>query len=427
MLRRSARAACFMVRGTMVRRTYLRGAEQGDLLTATDTSAEGEPPREWPAETSVLRVKPITPLLRWPGGKSGELNRIRAHMPHTVRNYFEPFIGGGAVFLAIDDRVPAYLNDISKELVDFYAEVAIGTADLCRILQKIDDLWKYIEAVVEGEANKIVTAYLAFASGLNATFVQSVEDLFGQFREKWVGLLAFSIDIGVERLWPQIVESVSNKASRMRKIEAEKGRFSNQDIVDNISGAIKSSIYCHIRSLYNGNDRSVIEGSLRSAIFYFVREYSYAAMFRYNSSGEFNVPYGGISYNRKFMSEKLRHFESEAVIRKFSRAWIEQMDFADFFLKRRPESGDFIFVDPPYDSEFSEYGIGRFCHDDHRRLAQFLLETPANWMLVIKSTKFMLDLYADKGLTIRAASKKYVWTIKERNVRDAIHLMITNY
>jgi len=318
-------------------------------------------------------------------------------MPHTVRNYFEPFIGGGAVFLAIDDRVPAYLNDISKELVDFYAEVAIGAADLCRILQKIDDLWKYIEAVVEGEANKIVTAYRAFASGLNATFVQPVEDLFGQFREKWASLLAFSIDIGVERLWPQIVESVSNKASRMRKIEAEKGRFSNQDIVDNISGAIKSSIYCHIRSLYNGNDRSVMERSLRSAIFYFVREYSYAAMFRYNSSGEFNVPYGGISYNRKLMSEKLRHFESEAVIGKFSRAWIEQMDFADFFLKRRPESGDFIFVGPPYDSEFSEYGSGRFCHDDHRRLAQFLLETPASWMLVIKSTKFMLDLYADKG------------------------------
>ena len=427
MLRRSARAACFMVRATMVRRTYLRGAEQGDLLTATDTSAEGEPPREWPAETSVLRVKPITPLLRWPGGKSGELKRIRAHMPHTVRNYFEPFIGGGAVFLAIDDRVPAYLNDISKELVDFYAEVAIGAADLCRILQKIDDLWKYIEAVVEGEANKIVTAYLAFASGLNATFVQPVEDLFGQFREKWVSLLASAIDIGVERLWPQIVESVSNKASRMRKIEAEKGRFSNQDIVDNISGAIKSSIYCHIRRLYNGNDRPIFERSLRSAIFFFVREYSYAAMFRYNSSGEFNVPYGGISYNRKFMSEKLGHFKSEAVIGKFSRAWIEQMDFADFFLKRRPERGDFIFVDPPYDSEFSEYGNGRFCHDDHRRLAQFLRETPANWMLVVKSTKFMLDLYADNGFTIRAASKKYVWTIKERNVRDAIHLMITNY
>ena len=338
-----------MAWATMARRTYLSGAEQGDLLTVTDTSAEGWPPLERPAETSVLRVKPIAPLLRWPGGKSGELDRIKAHMPHTVRNYFEPFIGGGAVFLALDDRVPAYLNDISKELVDFYAEIAIGAADLCRILQQIDDCWKYIEAVVEGEASQIVTAYLAFASGLNATFDPLVEGLFGQFREKWADLPAFSIDIGVERLWPEIVESVSSKAFRMRNVEAEKGRFSNQDIVDNISGAIKSSIYCHIRRLYNGNDRLRFERPLRSAIFFFIREYSYAAMFRYNSSGEFNVPYGGISYNRKFMSQKLGHFEFEAVIGKFSRARIEQMDFADFFLKRRPESGDFIFVDPPYD------------------------------------------------------------------------------
>jgi hypothetical protein len=255
---------CFMARATMARRTYLSGAEQGDLLTARDTLAEGWPPLEWPAKTSVLRVKPIAPLLRWPGGKSGELNWIRAHMPNTVRNYLEPFIGGGAVFLALEDRVPAYLNDISKELVDFYAEVAIGAVDLCRILHEIDDLWKYIEAVVEGEASQIVTAYLAFASGLNATFDQLVEGLFGQFREKWAYLPAFSIDIGVERLWPEIVESLSNKAFRMRKVEAEKGRFSNRDIVDNISGAIKSSIYCHFRRLYNQNDRSRFERSLRS-------------------------------------------------------------------------------------------------------------------------------------------------------------------
>jgi DNA adenine methylase len=348
-------------------------------------------------------------------------------MPHSVRNYFEPFIGGGAVFLAIDDRVPAYLNDISEELVDFYSEVAMGGADLCDILGRIDDLWKSIEVAVEVEAHRVVTAYLAFASRRNAALVLPVEDLFGELRKKWEGLLAPSIDIGIERLWPRIVQSVSNKASRMRKIETEKGRFSERNIIDNICGAIKSAIYCHIRGLYNRSDRRLFGRPLRAAIFFFVREYSYAGMFRYNSSGEFNVPYGGISYNRKFMTEKLGHFESRRVVRKFRGALTERMDFADFFAKYRPGSGDFIFVDPPYDSEFSEYGNSRFGHEDHRRLAQVLLATPANWMLIIKSTELILDLYRDKGLTIREASKKYVWTIKERNVRDAIHLMITNY
>src|ERR1019366_6205401 len=109
-----------MVRGKMVRRTYLSGAEQLDLLSVPTLLAEGGPPGERLAVIPVLRAKPIAPLLRWPGGKSGGLDGITAHRRHAVRNYFEPFIGGGAVFLAIDDSVPAHLNDISEELVDFY-------------------------------------------------------------------------------------------------------------------------------------------------------------------------------------------------------------------------------------------------------------------------------------------------------------------
>jgi hypothetical protein len=46
---------------------------------------------------------------------------------------------------------------------------------------------------------------------------------------------------------------------------------------------------------------------------------------------------------------------------------------------------------------------------------------------VIKSTELILELYAGRGLIIRAADKKYQWTIKERNVRDTVHLMISNY
>ncbi len=411
----------------MVRRTYLSGAEQLDLLSGPDLSAEGGPQGGRRAVTPMLRATPIAPLLRWPGGKSEELDRIRAHMPHTIRNYFEPFIGGGAVFLAMDDRVPAYLNDISEELFDFYAEIAIGASELCDILKKVDDLWKSIEIAVESKAGQVVTEYLAFAADPNTASVLSVGDLFGEFREKWESSLALSIDLGVDRLWLGIVESVLNKASRMRKTEAEKGRFSGRDIVDNICGAIKAAVYCHMRGLYNRSDRRLFKRPLRAALFFFVREYSYAGMFRYNSSGEFNVPYGGITYNRKFMTDKLGHFKSRSVVTKFSEARMERMDFADFFANHPPGGDDFIFLDPPYDSEFSEYGNVRFDHEDHRRVAQILFTTPANWMLVIKSTEWILDLYQDKGLTIRAASKKYVWTIKERNVRDAIHLMITNY
>jgi DNA adenine methylase len=170
-----------------------------------------------------------------------------------------------------------------------------------------------------------------------------------------------------------------------------------------------------------------IERPLRAAIFFFIREYSYAAMFRYNSAGEFNVPYGGISYNRKFMTEKIGHFKSPAVGKKLNAARFEKMDFASFLAKFSPGSGDFVFADPPYDPDYSAYGRVFFGRDDQQRLADFLLTTPANWMLVIKSTDFIRSLYCDKGVTVREFDKKYVWTIKERNVRDVVHLMVSNY
>jgi DNA adenine methylase len=150
-------------------------------------------------------------------------------------------------------------------------------------------------------------------------------------------------------------------------------------------------------------------------------------MFRYNSAGEFNVPYGGVSYNRKYMAKKLRQIRAPAIINKFAAAQIERSDFLNFLARRRPESDDFIFLDPPYDSDFSEYGKNTFDRQDHQRLADFLLATPAKWMLIIKSTDFIHSLYDNKGLHIHTADKKYMWTIKERNVRDTVHLMVTNY
>jgi DNA adenine methylase len=393
----------------MARRSYLTGTAQADLF----------------AEAALLRVQPIAPLIRWPGGKSAELDLIRANMPPAARRYFEPFVGGGAVFLAISDNVPAYLNDISQELIDFYAEVAAGGAKLCDVLQALDDLWKSIEVAVDTEAPRLLAAYAAADAA--AAFVRPVEAAFRSCGRNWLRLAALGVDMGGERLLAEILDSVSGKILRMRKLEAEKGRFPDNGVVANITGAIKAAVYYRLRWLYNRSAELSGNRSLRSALFFFIREYAYAAMFRYNSSGAFNVPYGGISYNRKFLTEKLAHLTSASVIRKFGSARIERMDFAGFFTKHRPEADDFIFVDPPYDSRFSEYGRTSFGAEDHQRLAQFLLATPATWMLVIKSTELILELYAGRGLIIRAADKKYQWTIKERNVRDTVHLMISNY
>lgn len=61
----------------------------------------------------------IKPFIRWVGGKARLLPRILPHVPTTIENYYEPFLGGGAVFLACAARVSgrSYLADLNEHLV----------------------------------------------------------------------------------------------------------------------------------------------------------------------------------------------------------------------------------------------------------------------------------------------------------------------
>jgi DNA adenine methylase len=61
----------------------------------------------------------IKPFIRWVGGKSRLVSRILPHAPTNIRNYYEPFLGGGAVFLACASRVSgrSYLADLNDHLV----------------------------------------------------------------------------------------------------------------------------------------------------------------------------------------------------------------------------------------------------------------------------------------------------------------------
>lgn len=69
--------------------------------------------------TTTDDPKPIKPFIRWVGGKSRLLPRILPHVPTSIKNYYEPFLGGGAVFLACAARVSgrSHLADLNEHLV----------------------------------------------------------------------------------------------------------------------------------------------------------------------------------------------------------------------------------------------------------------------------------------------------------------------
>ena len=104
------------------------------------------------------------------------------------------------------------------------------------------------------------------------------------------------------------------------------------------------------------------------------------------------------------------------------------MDFEDFLLKHAPQEEDFVFLDPPYGSEFSTYAQNEFERKDQERLVRYLLkQCKAKFMLVIKNTPFIQKLYGNANLNIKAFDKKYLVSFQDRNNRDAEHLIITNY
>ena len=70
-------------------------------------------------------AKEVRPFLKWAGGKTRLLSRLLPHVPAVIRNYYEPFVGGGAMYFAVRDRVggQSYLSDLNDELINAWQMV----------------------------------------------------------------------------------------------------------------------------------------------------------------------------------------------------------------------------------------------------------------------------------------------------------------
>ena len=78
----------------------------------------------------------IKPFIRWAGGKSRLLPRILPHVPASIENYYEPFLGGGAVFLACASRVcgRALIADLNEHLIAAWVAMRDRQSDLRPLL-----------------------------------------------------------------------------------------------------------------------------------------------------------------------------------------------------------------------------------------------------------------------------------------------------
>jgi len=77
-----------------------------------------------------------SPLLKWPGGKRGLLPQLLPLLPESPKRYFEPFVGGGAVFFALTPAV-AVLTDTDPDLINCYVQVRDNPSGVIAILRRL--------------------------------------------------------------------------------------------------------------------------------------------------------------------------------------------------------------------------------------------------------------------------------------------------
>jgi DNA adenine methylase len=379
-------------------------------------------------DAQVTKNGRLTPLLKWAGGKEQELKHILPLIP-SFDVYYEPFVGGGAVFFSIQSQ-RKFINDKSPDLFNLYAMTAQQNENFFRALDTLLCSWQQVSRIVDECTIDLINIYKAYSldkcslEEMQSRLLDFVQHHGPEFNE----MLRAFFDEDAENFIREIRRNLLSKTRRMKELENKKWKLPERDIIANIECALKSAFYMHLRHLYNRIDEYEISPSLAAAIFFFVRENAYASMFRYNSKGEFNVPYGGISYNRKDLARKVAYLRSPEVEHHFRDTVIENMDFEAFLQKYPPHEADFVFLDPPYDSDFSTYSQNEFSKKDQKRLARYLLERcKAKFMLVIKNTPTILHLYGNTGLNIKAFDKKYLVSFQDRNNREAEHLIITNF
>lgn len=252
----------------------------------------------------------MQPFIKWPGGKQEELKVIIPNIPVSINRYIEPFVGGGAVFFAVTDTEAQdfYINDKSTELIALYENIREQNEEFFYRLRAISQNWSLLEEIVENYSNMFIRNYKAFSRGhmTDIEFNDFIMSFIVHNTEAFNGLLETDFNINLKNFIYELEKNLRNKTRRMKKIESEKGELTDPDILDNIECAFKSGFYMHFRHLYNNIEKYHISKPFSSAIFYFIREHCYSSMFRYNKAGGFNVPYGGISYNRKTLGLKLK-------------------------------------------------------------------------------------------------------------------------
>lgn len=227
-------------------------------------------------------------------------------------------------------------------------------------------------------------------------------------------LMAFysGVKSDFQSLQKELAEIENLYVVNRKKFERLKSKTPDKRVSDK-----NETLYYQIRDMFNDLADKKYSDAL---LYFFINKTAYSGMIRYNAKGEFNVPYGryanlNTSLVTKAHSKLLANTE------------IYNRDYAEIF--KWAEEDDFMFLDPPYDCVFSDYGNAKykdgFNEQNHIELANSYKHLKCKALMVIGRTPLTEKLYG--GMVVDEYAKSYAVNIRNRFKSSATHILISNY
>ena len=179
--------------------------------------------------------------------------------------------------------------------------------------------------------------------------------------------------------------------------------------------------YYERRKRYNEikfKDTNIVE---KAALFIYLNKCGYNGMYRENSSGGFNIPFGKMK-NPKICDIPVLRKVSESL----NKVHIECCEYSNIL--ELTNKDDFVYLDPPYHGTFTDYTNNKFGEEEQKKLKQFvdtLTDKGVCIMLSNSATDFIKDLYKDyKQINL---TTKYSLGGKGADRGDKQELLVVNY
>lgn len=170
----------------------------------------------------------VAPFVKWAGGKRQLLSKIKERMPEQYNDYYEPFVGGGAVVLELQPE-NAVINDINKSLINAYTQIANNPDEFLGAVNMLDnEMWddgkEYYYSIREHYNDKLMRE--EFDVELAALFVFINKHCFnGLYRVNGKGL--FNVPYNKSRKASVDKKAILETSKYLRSINIINGDFEN--------------------------------------------------------------------------------------------------------------------------------------------------------------------------------------------------------